>query len=295
MTTSPFQRICVALDDSPASAAALGAAIAIIGDGGELVLANAINRAAVIAECTTPYGGDASMALEVFEDNQGILFSEALARCKTSGIRATAVSLDGNAASELTTYVREHPVDAIAMGTHARHGIARLVLGSTADAVLRASSVPVFATSEQGHSRIEGGITKIFLAFDESEAALAATEFALALARDCKARIAFGHVREERPETEAQAAEAMNHAVQRATDAGLPCDRLMLRGPAVETIATAADAASADLIVIGTHGRSGLTRLRLGSVAEGVLQTATVPVVVVPVAAHVRGALTSAS
>jgi nucleotide-binding universal stress UspA family protein len=49
-------------------------------------------------------------------------------------------------------------------------------------------------------------------------------------------------------------------------------------GPPVESIADAARFRKADLIVMSTHGRSGLGRLVLGSVAEGVMRTTSTPV-----------------
>jgi len=49
-------------------------------------------------------------------------------------------------------------------------------------------------------------------------------------------------------------------------------------GPAAEEILAAATAANADLIVVGTHGRRGLSRALLGSVAERVVRTAHIPV-----------------
>lgn len=59
----------------------------------------------------------------------------------------------------------------------------------------------------------------------------------------------------------------------------------MLREAGGERIATVIDGEAlnwpADLIVIGTHGRSGLSRLLLGSVAEGVVRSASVPVLLV--------------
>ena len=48
-----------------------------------------------------------------------------------------------------------------------------------------------------------------------------------------------------------------------------------------EAIASDADAWAADLIVIGTHGRRGLSRLFLGSIAEGVVRVASQPVLLV--------------
>lgn len=52
-------------------------------------------------------------------------------------------------------------------------------------------------------------------------------------------------------------------------------------GPVVSTILRAADDTQADLIIIGTHGRTGLARIVLGSVAEGVAHRAHVPVMLV--------------
>ncbi|MCL6500016.1 MAG: universal stress protein [Firmicutes bacterium] len=53
-------------------------------------------------------------------------------------------------------------------------------------------------------------------------------------------------------------------------------------GPVAQAIVDAAERFGADLIVMGTHGRTGLQRVLLGSVAEGVLRRSPVPVVVVP-------------
>lgn len=55
----------------------------------------------------------------------------------------------------------------------------------------------------------------------------------------------------------------------------------VLDGAPVESIVEHAKAGGADLIVIGSHGRSGLPRLLLGSVAEGVIRNAACPVLVV--------------
>ena len=55
----------------------------------------------------------------------------------------------------------------------------------------------------------------------------------------------------------------------------------MLDGPPAETIARAGRAARAGLLVIGTHGRTGITRIAMGSVAGRVLRIATCPVLTV--------------
>jgi len=59
---------------------------------------------------------------------------------------------------------------------------------------------------------------------------------------------------------------------------GLAVSTLLLRGSPHEAILSAADSEHADLIVMGTHGRKGLSHLLLGSVAERVVRTSNVPV-----------------
>lgn len=60
-----------------------------------------------------------------------------------------------------------------------------------------------------------------------------------------------------------------------------PADVQLLEGPTVESIIDYAKMNATDLLVIGSHGRTGLPRLFLGSVAEGVLRHAAIPVMVV--------------
>lgn len=64
--------------------------------------------------------------------------------------------------------------------------------------------------------------------------------------------------------------------------AGVEVDAVLCEGPAASTIVAEAAARNADLIVIGTHGRSGFERLVLGSVTERVLRKAGCPVMTVP-------------
>ena len=69
---------------------------------------------------------------------------------------------------------------------------------------------------------------------------------------------------------------------KRTSDAGLLSDTHMDRGLPALKIVEAAQHGEVDLIVMGTHGRTGLKHLLLGSVAERVVQLASCPVIVVP-------------
>jgi len=70
-------------------------------------------------------------------------------------------------------------------------------------------------------------------------------------------------------------------AIEKARRAGVRARGESQSGAAVESILTFAEREKAEAIVMGTHGRSGLKRLLVGSVAEGVLREAPCPVVVV--------------
>ena len=64
-------------------------------------------------------------------------------------------------------------------------------------------------------------------------------------------------------------------------DSGVPIETMLKTGDARQTIVAVASFIHADLIVMGTHGRTGLSRVLIGSVAENVVRTATVPVLTV--------------
>lgn len=73
-------------------------------------------------------------------------------------------------------------------------------------------------------------------------------------------------------------------ALKRAGDAGVDAQELLLenRGdPIADVLLRAAREANADVIIMGTHGRSGIMHLLLGSVAEGVLRQSDIPVLLV--------------
>ena len=73
----------------------------------------------------------------------------------------------------------------------------------------------------------------------------------------------------------------LDKLVAKAKAAGARAQGLLLEGTAADAIVRTARSKRADLIVMGTHGRSGLARLFMGSVAERVIGTAPCPVLTV--------------
>jgi nucleotide-binding universal stress UspA family protein len=74
---------------------------------------------------------------------------------------------------------------------------------------------------------------------------------------------------------------ALEAVVSKHTAAGVAIDSIMREGVAWEEINSVADLVDADLVVIGTHGRRGISRALLGSVAENVVRTARRPIVTI--------------
>jgi len=281
MAYKSFQRVAVAIDGSPAAQAALGLALTIVAPDGELAFIHALNRTAVIAECVTPYGGDATVALEALEDEERDLFVAATGRANTQSLRSTTHSLDGPVGDTIAKFVQHGDFDAVVLGTDAHTGIERFMLGSTAETVLRGAHVPTFITRERVVSRAEVGICRILVAIDESAPANDAVRYAIGLAAEHEANIIFAHVA---PKDAALLAEPpyVRAASDYATRMGVASETVELHGTPETAIPIAAEATKADLIAIGTHARTGFDRIRQGSVAEAVIRASTVPVLVIP-------------
>ena len=125
---------------------------------------------------------------------------------------------------------------------------------------------------------------RILFAGDLSERSLGAFGAACALAGESGVQLHVLNVVESVQPAEARARrkeiEDELRAFYRAAPA-LAVDYLVRAGDAPEAILRTADEVEADLIVVSTHGRSGLERLLCGSVAESVLQRSSRPVLVV--------------
>ncbi len=136
--------------------------------------------------------------------------------------------------------------------------------------------------------------TNIVAAIDFSESSLLAMETALGLLPEQSGRLCLLHVLEvprgidpigvlqpSIEELEAEAYERLQELVPDNPEKEIQIERVVVRGSPAKTIAAQARERSADLIVVGTHGRSGLARMLLGSTAEALLRKAPCQVLVV--------------
>src|SRR6516225_9123020 len=98
------------------------------------------------------------------------------------------------------------------------------------------------------------------------------------LGAETGAAVAFARLDEEIKE---HSASVLDRAANAAKQAGVPCDTSQVKGVPYDAIIAAATDRGCDLIVMGSHGRSGLSAMVLGGVTNKVLTYTKVPVLVV--------------
>lgn len=219
------------------------------------------------------------------------------------GLPVTPARLNGRPATVLADYIRDRKVDLTVMTTHGTGGLGRWWLGSVADRLLRRTSAPVLLL----HPREAPQPTRfrrIVVALD-GEIEDPVLEAALALGSlDAEASYRLTRVVSPAPpipnplaayptrhrpdwakrqELAARNSLARLSARLRARGFAVTTE-VVVAGAVAEAVLDAARSHTADLIVVGTHGASGLERLILGSVADKVVRGATRPVLVVPAA-----------
>jgi len=180
----------------------------------------------------------------------------------------------------------------IVLGTHGRRGLQRFLLGSVAEAIVRRASVPVLTVRE--HARVPEAIQHILVPTDFSEDARMALREAARWAAHFRARLTLLHVLapavipvsvtevaavyEVMPGLQERIQEELTRWIEAEVPESVSSDVRIEEGPVDLTILEQARQEQADLIVMATHGRSGVARWLLGSVTERVLRQAPCPV-----------------
>jgi nucleotide-binding universal stress UspA family protein len=207
----------------------------------------------------------------------------------------------GPAADVIVEAALGQPVTMIVMATHGYSGFKRWALGSVTDKVIHATATPVFIVRAEAQAR-EQTPKRIMVPLDGSALARQALPLATALATSSGAELLLMHAIaapiEAYPGFPArgrpipQLAEVLaalrDHA---ASDLGAHADKLrahgilvstqVIQGYAADVLVDEATRRGVDLIVMATHGYSGLKRWALGSVADKVLHATTTPLLLV--------------
>lgn len=211
-----------------------------------------------------------------------------------TGVRATTALLEGDAdvAHAIVEHARRRNAGAIVLATRARTGIARALLGSVADRVMRTSPVPVVLVPPGEHPdphhvpdpRTRRPILHVLVPVDASPHALAIVDRLLTLPLPRGATVTLLQVVAPggAPDHAPDAARAAIDAVARRLDeAGMRArvEVVAADEPAAAILAATRDL-GADLVAMATHGRGGFARFTAGSVTDRVVRGAAVPVMV---------------
>jgi nucleotide-binding universal stress UspA family protein len=290
-----FDNFVVALDGSACSARALDVALALARIEGSKLTVCSVAAPLPVYPASAP-DVMAEEALAEVRDQAQRIVDDAGARARAAGITVEGSVLIGDPSVEITDFAVKSGAAGIVMGTHGRSGLKRLFLGSVADGVLRASKLPVITVREE--SRVEGDGGAILVPVDGSECATHALDIATAFAASLDEALVVAAVVDlaqagvmsgGQPQLVAgcievlqeEAKDIVDDAVKRVAGRVATSSRISQGTPA-EEIEQLATELQVRFIVMGSRGRSGLSRLLMGSVAEGVVRAAPVPVMVVP-------------
>lgn len=270
--------------------------------GAELVLVHV----GVIPE--TPAGVPESMAATVTAYSQVV--KDRLAEDRTalqalheklsgSGVEVSQAVIDGFPDTGLLDAAREVDGDVIVIGTHGRTGFKRFLLGSVAERVVRLSDRPVLVA--RGTHKPAGGYRKIVVPTDFSEGAREAATMACQLAAGdgivhllhtwqlppmsgafyAPVKAAEDLFRDVRQTLSKSAAANLETLAGELRTTGTKIEYSSIEGAPAHAIQEWIDANAPDLVVMGSHGRRGVRRFLLGSVAEVTVRHAACSVLVV--------------
>jgi nucleotide-binding universal stress UspA family protein len=257
-----------------------------------------------VFEASSPFGGS-TMSTVMIGESQLVERRAGVRRFVTEALGTHPVDIvvrDGtDPVAEILTEAAG--VSLVVMGTHGRSGIDHLLLGSVAEKVLRKASCPVLVVPP--HAVTGGGVTspvfkRIVCAIDFSTSSLLALNYALTLAQEADSRITLLHaiefplaLRELAFSTETdidrQHAAAEAEYLRRLRSLVPPQARmyctvvtLVSEGKPSREIQRTAESESADLIVMGVHGRGAMDLMVFGSNTNAVVREARCPVMIVP-------------
>lgn len=296
-----FKKILIPLDGSELAERALEPALALAGqqNGSEVILLSVpVSRDILVPTGT---GFDLLLpdqSLEQFRESVGTYLDGIAGMWKQPGTCIRKMVVDGDIASVIVDTAEALEVDLIAMTTHGYSGFSRWLLGSVTERVLRSAPCPVLAI------RQKRPLTNILITLDGSGLAETALEPGVEFARLLGGMVTLLQVDQDanlgalelsmmevaeaglsrhvqREKGDDYLISYLNRTAEKYRAEGLTVETVVVEGSPARTILDFADAQNVDLIVMTTHGRSGLKRWVYGSVTEKVLRSTEAAVLII--------------
>ena len=279
--SAPFPKILVCTDGSPDSEGAITAALQLAKATGSMVVLLEVIFYLAGYELQSPDTLVSPMVNLELMQIQETAANERLETWRAEAARE-GVTLEPRVRTGSSAYegileeAGETQPDLIIMGRHGYTGLTRLLMGSVTARVIGHSPCHVLVAPRGVPLSFE----RLLVASDGSPFSEAAWNEALSLAKAMgSALIGVAVATSDRDIP--TATEAVRHLEAAASQQGITLDTMILTGRPEEGIVKAAEFKQASLIVVGSHGRTGLKRLLMGSVAERVIGHAKCPVLVV--------------
>lgn len=177
---------------------------------------------------------------------------------------------------DITDAAAKSRADAIIMGRHGRTGLPRLMMGSVTARVIGHSQCNVLVIPPEAKMECRN----ILIATDGSRFSVAAAREAIGIAKKCESGLIVVSVAWSNAEV-STVENDVRKIVDLAKADGVQAEGLTLIGKPYEVIVDTAKLRHADLIVVGSHGRTGIGRLLMGSVTERIIGHTETAVLVV--------------
>lgn len=210
-----------------------------------------------------------------------------------SALPITQEQIESAAPAEtILDYTEENAIDLIVMGTHGRRGVNRMLFGSVAEEVVRNAPCPTLTIRNDAEQAPGKAVRRVLAPVDFSDASDEAVQHAKEIALTYGAEIDLLHVVEEPVYPSAYGYEAAAFPTAEVIEnveaqlGDMAREQIGYEHVTIEArtgnpaheILDYIDENEVDLTVIATHGRTGLDRMLLGSVAERVLRRSPSPV-----------------
>lgn len=256
-----LQTILLATDGTEYSEGAVREAISFAKKCGSTIYAIAVLRT------MTDYEGfSAQHAEESLEASAKEHLAVLKARAEQAGAKCETLIASGEPYQCIVDAAEAKNVDMIVLGRRGAKGLSKLLLGEVAAKVIGYSSRKVLVVPRAATISYQN----ILVATDGSSNSEAATQEAVAIAKQCGGKIiALSSIRTIYEQENATA--NVNKVVELATKEGVPVEAVTPMGRSYEAIVEAAGGRGVDLIVVGTYGKTGLTRMLMGSSTERVI------------------------